>query len=258
MIKNNRLRLAVRGVAIVLLVIALGLFAEEVISNANYAQTEADLGGLIEDITEEVIDTTIENPDDFPVEEIVKGSTPFHARLLETNADYVGWITLDGLSLDYPIVLGNDNAYYLTHSFYKKYSKYGTIFMDYRNKPDFSQPHTVLYGHHMRNNTMFARLDELRKKANYAANSTFTVYTPSGTKTYRIFSVYPVDASTTTIALPAIDADIQKRIADYKKKSLYATGVDTSKATRLITLVTCTWVVDNGRLLVHAIEVDEP
>ena len=258
MIKNDRLRLLIRGIAIVLLVIALGLFVEDIISNANYNQSQSDLDGLIEEVTEEVIDTTIENPDDFPVEEIVKGSDAFHAKLMNANDDYVGWITLDGLTLDYPIVLGEDNAYYLTHSFYKKYSKYGTIFMDYRNKPDFSQAHTVLYGHHMRDNTMFARLDDLRKKANYAANSTFTVYTPNGIKTYRIFSVYPVDASTTTIALPATDKDVQTRIADYKKKSLYATGVDTSKATHLVTLVTCTWVVENGRLLVHAIEVDEP
>ncbi len=258
LIKNNVLRRVLTTVSIVMLMISFGLFIEDAISSFNYRQTESDLDGLIEEVTEDVIDTTTENPDDFPVETIVKGSDAFHTKLAATNADYVGWITLEGLDLDYPMVLGEDNAYYLTHSFYKKYSKYGTIFMDYRNKPDFSQAHTVLYGHHMRDNTMFARLDDLRKKANYAANSTFTVYTPNGIKTYRIFSVYPVDASTTTIALPATDSDVQTRIADYKKKSLYATGVDTSKATHLVTLVTCTWVVDNGRLLVHAIEVNEP
>jgi sortase B len=258
MIKNETLRRVVRGVAIVLLVIAMGLFMEDAISTANYSQTEEDLDTLIEEVTEIVIDTTVENPDDFPVEEVVKGSETFHAKLTETNNDYVGWVSIPGLSLDYPIVLGDDNAYYLTHSFHRRYSKYGTIFMDYRNAADFSQAQTVLYGHHMRNDTMFARLDELRKKANYADNSTITLYTPTGIKTYVIFSVYPVDASTTTIALPASADSLQDRIADYTKKSLYATKVDTSQATHVLTLVTCTWVVSNGRLLVHAVEVKAP
>ena len=258
MIKNERLRRFVRGLAIILLVIALGLFVEDAISTANYQQTQDDLDDLVEEVTEDVIDTTNQNPDDFPVEEIVKGSAAFHDKLKTTNTDYVAWISMPGLSLDYPIVLGQDNSYYLTHSFYKKYSKYGTIFMDYRNAADFSAAHTVLYGHHMRNDTMFARLDELRKKANYANNSTFTIYTPDGLKTYAIFSVYPVDASTTTISLPINASEVKQRIADYTKKSLYATGVDTSNATKILTLVTCTFVVDNGRLLVHAIEVDNP
>lgn len=258
MIKNEKLRKAVRALAIVLLVMAIGLFIEDAISVYNFNKTQDDLDDLIEEVTEDVIDTTVTDPDDFPVEEIVKGSAAFHAKLLETNADYVGWISLPGLSLEYPLVFGNDNAFYLTHSFYKKYSKYGTIFMDYRNAPDFTQPQTVLYGHHMRNDTMFARLDELRKKANYAANSTIQIYTPAGLKTYKVFSVYPVDATTTTLNLPALASDLSSRISTYTKKSLYATGVDTSQATHILTLVTCTWVIDNGRLFVHAIEVPNP
>lgn len=258
MIKHEKTRKLVRLVAIVLLVIAIGLFIEDTLSVMNFNQAQDSLEDLIEEVTEEVIDTTTQNPDDFPVDEIVKGSEAFHEKLLSTNADYVGWISLPGLNLDYPIVFGKDNSYYLSHSFYKQYSKYGTIFMDYRNAPDFTQPQTVLYGHHMRNDTMFARLDELRKQANYAASSTFQIYTPQGLKTYRIFSVYPVDATTTTLNLPATQGDVQSRIAAYTKKSLYATGVDTSTATHIITLVTCTWVIENGRLFVHAIEVPNP
>lgn len=258
MIKNEKLRKAVRGLAIVLLVIAVGFFIQDAISLYNFNKSEDDLADLIEEVTEEVIDTTVIDPDDFPVDEIVKGSAEFHNKLLDTNSDYVGWISLPGLSLDYPLVYGDDNSYYLTRSFYKQYSSYGTIFLDYRNAPDFSQPQTVLYGHHMRNDTMFARLDELRKKANYAANSTFQIFTPDGLKTYRIFSVYPVDATTTSLNLPASASDLKSRISAYTKKSLYATGVDTSEATHIITLVTCTWVIENGRLFVHAIEVPNP
>jgi sortase B len=258
MIKNEKLRKTIRALAIVFLVIAIGLFIEDTLSVMNFNQTQDNLDDLIEEVTEEIIDTTTQNPDDFPVDEIVKGSDAFHEKLLSTNKDYVGWISLPGLNLEYPIVFGKDNSYYLSHSFYKQYSKYGTIFMDYRNAPDFTQPQTVLYGHHMRNDTMFARLDELRKQANYAASSTFQIYTPNGLKTYQIFSVYPVDATTTTLNLPATSEDLKTRIAAYTKKSLYATGVDTSEATHIITLVTCTWVIQNGRLFVHAIEVPNP
>jgi sortase B len=75
----------------------------------------------------------------------------FNQQFLAINKDYAGWISIADTEIDYPMVRGNNNGYYLTHNFYKERSKYGAIFMDYRNAKDYSDKHVMVYGHAMRN-----------------------------------------------------------------------------------------------------------
>lgn len=254
MIKNEKLRKAVRLLSILFLVSALYLFGGEAISNINHQKEIDKLSNIKEDVTETIIDTTDTTPIDIKPE-IVMGSIEFYNKLKETNKDYVGWISMPGLLIDHPVVIGKDNVYYLTHSLYKAYNKYGTIFVDYRNKNVFAEAHLVIYGHHMKNKSMFSHLDELRTKSKYEANKIIQIYTQDGLKKYLIFSVYPVDAAIYSLSLP-YKGNIKTLIAEYVKKSLYKTGVDVSKATQVLTLVTCTLAVTNGRLLVHAIPIN--
>ena len=108
----------------------------------------------------------------------------------------------------------------------------------------------------MTNRSMFSYLDTLRDKQYYASNKTFEIYTESGVKKYIIFAVETVNADTTTISLP-YTGNVQTLIKTATKNALYKTGVDTSKATQVITLVTCTVLARNYRILVHAIPLTE-
>lgn len=85
------------------------------------------------------------------------------------NKDIVAWIQIPGIGVDYPVVQGDDNEYYLHHTFEGKANIAGSIFLDYRNRPDFMGSKVILYGHHMKDGSMFSNLrkyqdDEFRKK----------------------------------------------------------------------------------------------
>ncbi len=81
--------------------------------------------------------------------------------LKEINPDYMGWINIENTPIDYPVVKGKDNEFYLTRDFNKKYLALGSIFMDYRNK-GFEDKNVVIYGHHMRDKSMFGSLKKFK------------------------------------------------------------------------------------------------
>jgi len=90
-----------------------------------------------------------------PVATPTPASTVDFAALQAINPDIVGWLTIDGTNIDYPIARHSDNDYYLHHLFTGEWNSSGCLFMDCRNEPDFSDRHTIIYGHHMDNGTMF-------------------------------------------------------------------------------------------------------
>ncbi len=251
MIKNERLRISVRIIAVIAFVLSISFFSIEAYSYVNHQKEKEKIQIIIDDVIDEVsepIETVKEEVDTSNI----MGSNQFYDKLKLANPDYIGWIYMPNLKIDFPVVLTTDNAYYLDHGFYKDYTQYGAIFADYRTIDKFDDPHLVIYGHHMKNKSMFSNLIDLRKKENYEVNKIIEIYTEEGLKKYIIFSVYAVDADTTTLDLP-LKVDIKKLISGYVKKSMYKTTVDTSNATSVLTLVTCTWTVTNGRLFVHAI-----
>jgi len=255
MIKNEKLRKIIRSIALILIAVALYLFGQDLYSTYIHQQETDSLNQIKEEITQQIIDTT-DPGEDKPKPEDVMGTVSFYTKLKQANADYVGWITMPGMHIDHPIVLAPNNSYYLNHGFYKKYNMYGTLFVDYRDTNVFDEPHLVIYGHHMVNRSVFSYLDTLRDKQYYVNNSTFEIYTQNGVKKYVIFAVETVNADTTALTLP-YTGDIQALIKTYTKNALYKTGVDTSKATQVITLVTCTVVARNYRIFIHAIPLVE-
>jgi len=123
-------------------------------------------------------------------------------RLL--NPDIVGWIVVDGTSIDYPIVRGTDNDWYLHHTVTGERNASGAIFMDHRNDAGFFDPHTLIFGHDMRNGSMFAGLHGF-------TGDTFRIYTHHGVLEYVIFSRRTVSADDVLYILPPLD-DIEGRI----------------------------------------------
>lgn len=181
-------------------------------------------------------------------------------KLLEMNSDVVGWIRFDEPSeINYPVVQGRDNEEYLKRTFEANTNKLGTLFVDVNNPGDFSGRNTFIYGHNMKNGSMFAQLLKYKDDSFYKEHPYFYIYTPDGkVRTYEIFSAGVVkDTSDSYIMDYADDAEFQTYIDYIKQQSAYPTSAEVTTASKIVSLSTCTNVRDDERFLVHGVMIKE-
>lgn len=181
-------------------------------------------------------------------------SNPF-APYYSINPDFAGWLRIAETRVDYPVARGSDNTYYLEHSFKKKRSELGSIFMDYRNVGMGLDSHTVLYGHYTESGYMFGDLDRYLSRKYLDAHPEIIFTDPFTERRYRIFSVHvsPPDGA-------LVDVDISgQEYLDYlnllKERSLHKIDLEISESDRILTLVTCNYGIKDGRLFIHAVEI---
>lgn len=177
--------------------------------------------------------------------------------LTSLNSDIIGWILLPGTTIDYPIVHSQDNKEYLKLTFQKEYSSSGSIFVDKNNKNDFSDYNTIIYGHNMKNGTMFKLLKEYKNQEFYSENNYFQIYTLNNSNNYKIISCYHTRYDTDTYQLDFnTKDDYVKWLEKIASQSLYPVeDYDTDKNT--ITLSTCSGASGSGeRWVVHLQKID--
>lgn len=152
----------------------------------------------ISGITEEICNTEAAQTSEMQQEELVvqyyEGfidiAVDFDA-LTAINPDLCGWLYVPAVAVSYPIVLGTDNDYYLTHTFQKTANKSGAIFLDAGTQTPFEEENTVIHGHNMKDGSMFGRLKKLyHDKRVYAGEPYFYIYTKEKTYKYLIFDRY--------------------------------------------------------------------
>ena len=181
-------------------------------------------------------------------------------KLLALNDDVVGWIKFDEpAQISYPIAHGTSNNQYLRKTLEGKRNTAGTIFVDYLNKGDFSDENTFIYGHNMRNNTMFGQLKKYRDKEFYDQYPYFYIYTPDGRKTtYEIFAIRAVEDTSDAFQIGyGNEEGFQKYLDLARKQSLYQTDVEVPVDSKIVTLSTCIRGQSDKRLLIHAVAVNE-
>lgn len=110
-------------------------------------------------------------------------------KLEEINPDVIAWIEIPGLEISYPVVQGRDNDYYLHHLITGENHKSGSIFMDFHNQEDLSDRNTIIYGHNMKDGSMFGTLDQYQSQALYRNYPYFYMYVPGYIYEYQIFPV---------------------------------------------------------------------
>lgn len=175
---------------------------------------------------------------------------------LDINPDYVGWIRLSGTRIDYPAVRGNDNQEYLDKDFNGRASVGGSIFMDYRNLGNFNDTHTIFYGHTMKNKTMFHDLVYFHDLNFFKENSLVEFAGLYDTKKYQIFSVYEISADDYAFRLEFENTnDYASYLDQLAALSMHSSDIIMDAGFSLLTLVTCSYGVNNGRTVVHAIEL---
>lgn len=174
------------------------------------------------------------------------------ASLKEINSDTIAWIYFENTDINYPVVQGEDDDFYLHHDFYREESSSGCIFMDTQATPDFLSDNSFLYGHNMKNKSMFARLNQYAEESFYQENKTFLIYTPTETRRYEIYSCYPakLDWDSFTYQFETKE-DYAAWLKKVKERSLYDTGVIPDSSQPTVTLMTCTPKGSNYRFLVH-------
>ena len=181
--------------------------------------------------------------------------------LKEINKDTIAYVKVNNTNIDYVVVKGNDNDYYLNHNFEKKWNIAGWIFADYHNKFDESDKNLIIYGHNIKDGSMFGTLKNILNKDWYEneENHKVILVTEKGTYYYQVFSTYsrkPEDYYINTKFKN--DVEFNEFIKTIKSRTIYDYGVDVSSEDKILTLSSCT---DDGskRVVLHAklIENDE-
>lgn len=179
------------------------------------------------------------------------------ASLQATNPDLVGWIYVEGLEgVSYPVVKGDTNDKYLHTTFQGTYNFAGTIFIDCQNRSDFEDCNTVIYGHNMKDGSMFGRLRWFETQNAYAVSPYIWILTPDSTMKYEIFSTYetPINSRTYTL-FPKPSKDYLKYEGEMKALSAIKTNdVSLTAKSKIITLSTCTGN-EGTRYVVQAVRV---
>ena len=173
------------------------------------------------------------------------------AALQEVNSDVLGWILIPNTVISYPLVQGNNNQYYLNHTWKKWTSVVGAIFLECQNSPDFSDFNTVIYGHRMNNGSMFASLKNYKKQSYWASHPYVYITDDNGSHKYEIFAAYEVSTAGTTYQIGFSGDSSKQAFLDYcLGQSVIDTGITPTIYDKILTLSTCTgnghatrWVV---------------
>ena len=192
------------------------------------------------------------NRNDFPSYEVD------YSELKKINEDYSGWLYIDSVDISYPFVQGVDNEYYLHKTFEKEDNFAGCVFMDYELNRDFSSYNTFIYGHAMKNGTMFGHLKQYRLDSEKWENDPYIyLYLEKGIYRYKIYSYY-LDKPDSKMYYACDNKEgYEKYIEDALGKSMIDCGMDIDSNDNSITLVTCAGTgADKKRFFVHAIFVD--
>lgn len=174
------------------------------------------------------------------------------AKLQEINKDIIAWIKIDNTNINYPILQGETDQYYLRKNIYKKYSTAGSLFIDTTTKTDFSDDNTVIYGHNLRNNKMFSNLTKIYN-GELGTEIYIEIYTNQSFNKYKVFSAYLSPQNTDIIQKNFNDGERENFVNNILQKSNINFNFQNDIEREIITLITCDSSGDK-RIVVHAIK----
>ena len=214
---------------------SLRQYASEEVNATETAEKVSDIKPIeLEEAEERKELKSNENREDFPEMEV-----DFKA-LREKNPDTVGWLYVGSCGISYPIVQGEDNDYYMNHTFEGTVNSSGAIIMDYRDDKYLKDWNTFIYGHNMKNGSMFGSLKKLLKDETlYDSDPYIYVYLPGYIYRYKIFSYYKDKPDSKMYWTADTLQEYRQYIRDALSLSVRDLGVETSEENNMVTLVTC-------------------
>lgn len=208
---------------------------------------------------ENTFEELVEIAEDKDTTEEIKEDTINMDELYQINSDIIGWIKIDGTSINYPVMQTKDRPqFYLRKDFYKKYSQWGTPFLA-ENCDISTSDNLIIYGHHINNSKMFGELEKYRKEEFYKNHKYIKFYTKEEIAKYEIISVFRTVTDSNFKYYEFVKVNDKREFETFiqrcKELSFYNTENKAQFGDKLITLVTCDYSVKNGRLVVVAKKV---
>lgn len=172
--------------------------------------------------------------------------------LQSVNPDIRAWLYMSGSSIHYPVLQAEDNSTYLYRLADGSANAHGSLFIDCRNAGDFSDWNTLIYGHNMKDGSMFGGLKKYRKQAYYDAHPEMTLFTPEKTYRMEIFAAVTTDVSAAVYRVPAAREERDELVQWAQRNSEIECDVSIGTEDRIVTLSTCTGG-DDDRFVVLAV-----
>lgn len=207
-----------------------------------------------------MIDTTATTDTQDPTGENVNPNGAKFAALRDKNSDFIGWISIDGTNLDFPVMYAPTNKdFYLRHDFNKEYSIYGVPYLDEKTTlgANAESDNLIIYGHNMKTGTIFGCLTGYKKADYYQQHPYIEFDTVYGDAQYEVFAAFAIDVvnDTSFVYNQYVDMDEESYnayVEEVCRRSDVDTGIRPAYGEQLLTLSTCEYSTDNGRFVVVA------
>lgn len=188
--------------------------------------------------------------DDPVMEEMVQINL---AALREVNPDVLGWIRIPDTKVDYPLLQGEDNDFYLQHTWDKTPNSVGSIFMECLNSPDLTDYNTIIYGHNMNNGSMFGQLQHFALQSHWQEHPYVYIATDAGVYRYEIFAFSQPSVESLIYGLNPQRDDTKENFLDLSlENSRIDTGIRPAITDRILTLSTCSGMDYDYRYVLQA------
>lgn len=235
-------------VAAICMLVAANYFRNELKSKESAKESQKEVEQVEIDITKEEEKPAPEIPIDF-------------ASLQQKNPEVYAWINVAGTRIDYPILQTEDDEYYLNHTWLGEEAIAGSIYTQKYNSKDFSDYNTVIYGHEMRDGSMFKDLHRYLEDGFMKENQDVVIYTPEHIYKYKVFSAVIYDDRHLLYAYDFNNAEDRAAFLQSLKDSrdmrnVYADNLQVNADDKIITMSTCVGSEETHRLLVNAVLVE--
>ncbi|MBE6796837.1 MAG: class B sortase [Ruminococcaceae bacterium] len=188
--------------------------------------------------------------EDQPPKEIVPPIAIDFDALLDRNKDVIGWLYCPDTVINYPVVQGKNNDRYLRKDLDGKYLVSGTLFADYRNGELNEDANYIIYGHNMKNGTMFSSLAKYKQQSYYNQHPIMYYLTPDGNYKLELFAGLVVKRDDKIYLPNQSEEEFTELIEKYRAKSTFKTNVELEYSDTIVTLSTCSYEFDNARYIV--------
>lgn len=238
----------IKWILAVVLLVSLFMVVRQIYNDWRNARDNADAARIAGLMAEE---GTKPEAEDIP-QEVAELSAIDLDALREVNGDVLGWIAIPGTEIAYPLVQGEDNRFYLNHNWKAESNSGGSIYLECTNRRDMSDFHTIIYGHQMRNGSMFGSLKYYKDIDFWQEHPSIYIALDNGIYRYDIFSAQEAGVRSVVYRTDKVESELQEEFLQFcTENSVIDTGLIPKGDDRIVTLSTCTGRGYANRWVVH-------